>query len=408
VGLIRPIYPVETLTLANFKLIKKAQFEFSRFNILIGPNGSGKSSIVHGLAYVAQLLGNTTPYVIPKNITELRNRGQPNQPFSIIIKGKVPALLSESVRVIHPSFFDSLLFEFSLRVTERQRQYFKLKLLLPDSSELDIHKAGEKYTIPGTNYTIRIDQHGHVVLPFRTSQSTVSYVSQPAENLVENSIRSSIRLFVPTLRGRVEYSTQPGVLGPDFSGIFTLIAGDPSFKGKLGELLSRILGYKIDLELRYIEQERGWALENQAISPSINYAIEAFGAHQLTYLLAYLLSASTGHLITIEEPEIHLHPKAQSKLVEVLADYAKDKNIQLIITTHSEHILLKFLNLVAKGVIDSKELKVYYFEREEPFYAHIEELEVTAKGELKGGLKGFFEEEVKLLEEYIKARASRG
>jgi len=100
------------------------------------------------------------------------------------------------------------------------------------------------------------------------------------------------------------------------------------------------------------------------------------------------------------------HPASQAKLEGTLVKLAKERSLQLIIMTRSEHVLLKFLNLVVKGVISHRELKVYYFERdEEKPRAHIEELKVTEKGRLVDGLKGFIEHEVAELEEYIKAES---
>ena len=42
--------------------------------------------------------------------------------------------------------------------------------------------------------------------------------------------------------------------------------------------------------------------------------------------------------VLVEEPEIHLHPKAQAELAEVLAETAKAEDKQIIMTTHSEHL----------------------------------------------------------------------
>ena len=55
----------------------------------------------------------------------------------------------------------------------------------------------------------------------------------------------------------------------------------------------------------------------------------------------------------IEEPEIHLHPKAQAELAEVLTEVALEEDKQVIMTTHSEHITGRLLTLVAEGIVDT-------------------------------------------------------
>jgi len=64
------------------------------------------------------------------------------------------------------------------------------------------------------------------------------------------------------------------------------------------------------------------------------------GNSYLAKIIIMALSCSPGNILIIENPEIHLHPKAQSKLTDFLA-FISSKNIQLIIETHSEHIINK-------------------------------------------------------------------
>lgn len=49
--------------------------------------------------------------------------------------------------------------------------------------------------------------------------------------------------------------------------------------------------------------------------------------------------ASNNSIVLIDEPEVSLHPRAQYKLIEYFLDAIKRKHIQMIATTHSEHIV---------------------------------------------------------------------
>lgn len=75
-------------------------------------------------------------------------------------------------------------------------------------------------------------------------------------------------------------------------------------------------------------------------------------------------------------------------------------NKQLLITTHSEHLLYGFLNLIAKKKLKKEDITIYYFaKRNRKTEAKV--LEIDENGRVKGGLPGFFEEEVKGLVEAL-------
>ena len=105
----------------------------------------------------------------------------------------------------------------------------------------------------------------------------------------------------------------------------------------------------------------------------------------------------------IEEPEIHLHPKAQADLASVLVEEAKSEGKQLVITTHSEHIAGRLLTLVAEGELTADELSIYSFEKDKQGVCSASEIEVTDKGQVRGGLRGFFETDLDEMRRYVEA-----
>ncbi|MCH8915948.1 MAG: DUF3696 domain-containing protein [Thaumarchaeota archaeon] len=108
----------------------------------------------------------------------------------------------------------------------------------------------------------------------------------------------------------------------------------------------------------------------------------------------------------IEEPEINLHPKSQSKLAKIILDISLRKNQQIIFTTHSEHILFPLLTSVAskkENSLRKEDLAIYYFDTDEKYHTTYEKLEIDDYGRIKGGLRGFFEEDIDSLNEYLNA-----
>jgi predicted ATPase len=99
------------------------------------------------------------------------------------------------------------------------------------------------------------------------------------------------------------------------------------------------------------------------------------GISYLVSILVVCLSAKKGQLIIIENPEIHIHPKSQSKLGEFLAFIASN-GIQLIIETHNDHIINRFRYEVFEGKLQSDEVIIHYKEKGSPF----EQIEISGNG----------------------------
>jgi predicted ATPase len=103
-------------------------------------------------------------------------------------------------------------------------------------------------------------------------------------------------------------------------------------------------------------------VRSNAAPGGIPVICDGFGTNQLVQLLLTLAITPKQSLVAIEEPEIHLHPKAQTKLCNVLLGVAKAQEKQLVITTHSQDVLYAFVSAVKDGKLSRDELALYYFE----------------------------------------------
>ena len=148
-------------------------------------------------------------------------------------------------------------------------------------------------------------------------------------------------------------------------------------------------------------------LKSLTSSGTVNIVAEGFGANALIQLLHQLVITDHGATVLIEEPEIHLHPKAQAELAEVLAETAKAEDKQIIMTTHSEHIAGRLLTLVAEGTLTTDDLAIYSFEKDEKGECTATELVVTELGQTEGGLTGFFDNNLAEMDRYVKALQNR-
>ncbi len=110
----------------------------------------------------------------------------------------------------------------------------------------------------------------------------------------------------------------------------------------------------------------------------------------------------------IEQPELHLHPKLQSSL----AEFFSSKNIldnDLIIETHSEHIVRKIQVLIAQGKLNKEKVGIYYFDKDEKAgITSIKDMELEDNGFFKEPWpNGFFDEASDLAYALLEAQIKR-
>ena len=111
---------------------------------------------------------------------------------------------------------------------------------------------------------------------------------------------------------------------------------------------------------------------------------------------------SSTDVIIIEQPELHLHPALQTKIVE----FIKDAKSTFVIETHSEHIIRKLQVLIAQGKLRKEEVAVYYFDKDpKSGITSIKEMELEQNGFFKEPWPdGFFDDSFNLSMELLTAK----
>lgn len=94
----------------------------------------------------------------------------------------------------------------------------------------------------------------------------------------------------------------------------------------------------------------------------VNIADVGIGVSQTLPVSVALLAAKPGQLVYIEQPEIHLHPRAQTAMAQVLADAAM-RGVRVVAETHSSLLLLGVQTLVAEGKLPPELVKLHWFKQ---------------------------------------------
>ena len=111
-------------------------------------------------------------------------------------------------------------------------------------------------------------------------------------------------------------------------------------------------------------------------------------------------------LLTIEQPELHLHPRLQSEMAELLADTVwtrsdgflenepdiESTGVQVLVETHSEHLVLRLQSLVRRKLIPHDEISLLYVWIENGS-SKVKRIHLNSRGEfLDEWPEGFFDE----------------
>lgn len=113
------------------------------------------------------------------------------------------------------------------------------------------------------------------------------------------------------------------------------------------------------------------------------------GVSQVLPVIVSALFAEPGHIVIIEEPESHLHPLAQSLLAELFAQISRERKVQFISETHSEHLFRRMQTLMARGDFVSSDCAMYFVERE-GIKANLIQLEANSYGLVDKWPNNFF------------------
>jgi len=127
------------------------------------------------------------------------------------------------------------------------------------------------------------------------------------------------------------------------------------------DLASNVSAKKINEVQIAIEVSRSL---NSDINDSVNLSDVGFGLSQVLPILVALIESNKNNIIYIEQPEIHLHPKAQFKLAKIFCDYVK-KGKKIIVETHSS-IFIRGLQIeVAEKKLSSSLFSLNWFIQDE-------------------------------------------
>lgn len=397
---------IKSLKIKNFRSIRNQKVKIAPITVIYGHNGTGKSSILYSL-------------FVFRNIV-LNPNQQPLAFFNLIF-----ANLGNFKKVVFDHREKNII-EFEIGV-EKENSEIKYGITM--------HKNKGKFTLKAYgNFKSEVKVDMSFPYPLNIQDKTVIGLNEETFDLVWNGVTAQVtpkeptpeslekarnvmellnspveslrRIdFVPLKRGFTKFNYSPVSLTPlllSEDEVATTLVNDIYLQGRLSTYLERMFNRDFRIHVPPGTAMFSLYTVEKPLGLTVEVVNDGFGVNQVIWLLAKCLRDDID-LVCIEEPEIHLHPKAVRKLAHIIVQMYKDESKRFIITTHSEPFVLALLSLVSEGKLKPEELSCYLTKREKK-ETTLEHQQVVEGGQIKGGLTSFMEAELEDLTTFLKLR----
>ena len=391
---------ITKIAVKGFKSIaEEREIDIRPLTILAGANSSGKSSIMQPLLMLKQTLeapydpgplkidGPNVQFTEVEQFLSALTDSKKTDRFQIRVETCVPDF-SYAVGTTFKKGENRIeLVEMTAeeRIKNNHTSSSERLTLYPEMVSEEIKSAIEQHSIPKNFDGVK---RFRCFLVFGSKDSYAFFTITP--NL-ESNILNSIHL--PGLRGNPERIYKLTSTGPQYPGTFENYAAstihewqetkDERLKTVINALqtlgLTGIVGTKRVGDVGIEVQVGRSQYKNTDETDMVNIADVGFGVSQVLPVVVALTAAEQGRLVYLEQPELHLHPRAQVALAQVLADAAK-RGVRVVVETHSSLLLLGIQTLVAEGDLSPELVKLHWFTRSEDGATEVNSVDLDEAG----------------------------
>ena len=415
---------ITELSAQNFKSWKDTgKLQIAPLTGFFGANSSGKTSILQTLLMLKQTVerppdwngvidfGDDSSLVNLGSFDDLIHQHRRDVPLKISLSWK----FSEKLNLLDMDEVDILSFELSVFDNENS---------VPGVS-FNYRVGGQSFSVDWNGQNVNL-----LTVPFKLAYHDESLfrcygvrsahyhnqeVFSSLQTRFENLFRS-IRYLGPLREyPRWRYTWQgkhsPGVGQHGEDMVTALFSGRiqlRSLEEQIPQWLQRldlIDSYRLN-PIRDTEKDYEFLVRKYRNGPEVRLTDVGFGVSQVMPVLVLCYYVPEGSILILEQPEAHLHPKVQSELADLLIEVVKNRQLQIILESHSEHLILRLMRRIAEEQISADDTAFYFCEMNEGV-SEIKRLNVDDYGNITNWPQNFFGDQMGDLAAKTKAEMKR-
>lgn len=328
---------IKKITISNFKSLKSVQLDLGRFNILCGTNASGKSSLIQAILLMSQNMDENDEIILNGELLslgefiEIKNfDASMDVPVSVSLKD------SEDVSSV---------------LTFNQDEIMKKEVVFPKINQqlyyLAANRIGNSDVFERASRKNVFGLLGEYAISFLND----NYETPMPENLIFDKNENTAHVFMD----EVNYWMKR-------------ITGSTLKVEKIQKTNKLVLSYT---------NNNNYQVRTSNTGSGLSYVVSII----ILGLGVGLLGEGSDYepMVIIENPEIHLHPKAQATLTEFLAWLSN--HMQIIIETHSDHIFNGFRKMIKQEKLSVENSNIFFFNLENNATL-IKKIEISPNGKL--------------------------
>ncbi|MCY4021717.1 MAG: DUF3696 domain-containing protein [Chloroflexi bacterium] len=415
---------LRNIALKNFKCWQALDINLSPITLFFGTNSSGKTAILQSLLMLKQTargfdpdqhinFGGDNDYVKLGSYQDLVYEHDLGKCVRVRLKWDTSTTIyfGSLNFELNERRLKSIKYEVSWGIDERiyiQELAYEVELLEAPAEYVKIwHDEENQYRM--TTSFAENDQDYETIEPPRSCYMvpwTAKYGPHEGDRISILNLNSEFEkniekiTYMGPLRARPERlylwtGGRPAIIEPDGANtIQSLIASHRDD----GKLLSNVAKYLQDINLvgsfqvKSIDQnEQRYEATATIGGIESSLADAGFGLSQVLPVITMLLSAPAGSIVLLEQPELHLHPNAQSALADLLLLAAEQRGLQLIVESHSEHLLRRLQRRIAEEnpeFANPDNIKMYFCQTGDAG-ASIREVEIDRFGQIANWPENF-------------------
>lgn len=368
---------IKELSIKNFKCFLDSVIKFNNLTLFAGTNAVGKSTVIQSLLLIRSTIDKYN------NINTSHNNHIALNDNYCLELGNSSEVLStnaddEEIKFVIKTQENS--YEFNYKANRYEKEIF---LSFEEDSSNIKHEHNSDCSIMNEEFHyLNAERVGPRAIQSMSNQkysntgSRGEYTAFVISKLLDLKIEESRRIkseeyTVPTLNKQVEYWLDYIIPGIEIKP----------------NVYSNINVVGMTLKRKYSGTE------------FLNPNNIGFGISYVLPIIVSGLIAKKGSVLIVENPEAHLHPSGQSKIAQFLSQIA-EAGVQVIIETHSEHVINGVRLAALKKIIDNEKITINFLSLASSYKdINIENININEKAELSNWPKGFFDQEEQDLKE---------